>query len=493
MPIVSLYLILFLAIFNFTSSIMGGMYIVSDLGGSIEISGYNVTCFGLGNALSFPLSTYLKNRFGALYILRLTLVLFLATLLLCGSSPTFFLFLLWRLLSGLVSGVFFPLSLSLITPKIAPNKQEWHHAFLAFFITVTPVLGACFGGWIAYDFLWRDIFFLQIPLPLWCLYALRKETNTPCTAPLPPLDRTGYYTYAISCLSGVLAICLGQELDWLRSPLLCALLTIAIVFGLFFLLWEKEQPNPLLDLSLCRIFPFSLGCILVFFLFSAYFGMIILLSQWLHLEAHYTPWWISLLLLHMLLAGILLSIFVYKWMRTINPLYVVLLALLFFATSCFYSATFNAETNFGKLAIARIFAGFGLAFFLFPLLSLCTTCVPKEKKEAALSLFQSIRLLGGALGVSVYTTLWYRRKVFYHDRLGSSLTLFSENTKQFFQDLSFIHIPAPDNLPLLEQALTKQATALALADSFYCMGFVMLSLIPPLWGYLLWKARQPSL
>src|SRR3990167_9093195 len=108
MFVVGLYFAIFLAIFNFTSAIMGGVYIAGELGGSPEIASYNVTLFGLGNALSFPLAPYLGKRFGKLRTLQASLLLFCPTLFASGFAPTFFIFLVCHFLSGVVSGVFFP-------------------------------------------------------------------------------------------------------------------------------------------------------------------------------------------------------------------------------------------------------------------------------------------------------------------------------------------------------------------------------------------------
>lgn len=85
-----LYSLAFFAVFNFTSSLMGGGYIVSDLGGSPEIAMYGVCFFGLGNALLFALGGELGRRFGRLQVLLFSLICFIITTYLCAIAPTFF-------------------------------------------------------------------------------------------------------------------------------------------------------------------------------------------------------------------------------------------------------------------------------------------------------------------------------------------------------------------------------------------------------------------
>ena len=484
-----LYFLIFLMVFNFTSSIMGGGYVVGALGGNDEISMYGVAFFGLGNACTFAFATELGSRFGRIQVLRAAVLLFFLFMFFCGYASTFFLFVLMRFFAGAACGVFFPLSLSLINECMPEPKKNKSLAFLAALMTVTPVLGACFGGWIAYDFVWSFIFYSQLPfialaLLLLCLH---KAKAPPPILEKKTFDWTGFIFYLFTIGSFVSAISLGEQLDWFRSPLTCTLLGTSCITALFFIMWEWNHESPFMDLTLFKIPVFSISVFSVSFLFSAYFGMIILLSLWLHQEVNYTPLWIALLIAHMLIAGAVLFFVLEKWLKKTTSFSVVALAVAFFAISCFYSTFFNAEINFGRLAIARIFAGLGLAFFLFPLLLLCLNALPKEKESEGLAIFQSARLLSGSLGSVVYATVWFRRKIFYHDRLGEQLTAYSQQTDQFFSQVSFYGFAEPQSNSLLEKALIKQASALALADCFYLMGWIMIAILIVILFYLFTK------
>lgn len=478
MLIAALYACIFWMTFNFTSSLMGGVYIASDLGGSTEIASYAVSFFGLGNACTFPLSRILENRIGKIKSLLIFLFVFIVTTFFLINSSTFPVFVILRFISGAASGVFFPLALGLINSLQKESSEKNTFAFLAFFVSIIPVMGACFGGWIAYDYHWQWIFLLQLPLTIvtfFILYGSRtklKESPTPI-----PFDTIGYIFYLLFICSLSTAIFLGQELDWLRSPLICCLLTLSLFSSAFFILWELKQEDPFIDLKMFHNSIFSLSVFSVVLLFSCYFGMVIMLTLWLHLEADYTPMWIALLLLHMVFASILLFIFMTRYLEKTHPFLPIILAILFFAVSCFYSSCFNVDVNFLRLSIARVLAGFGLAFFLFPLFKVCLDAIAPHKKKMGSLIFQSSRLLAGSLGISLYNTLLLRRTVFYHDRLGSSLTNYSNTTQQLFTKLSLFHEKGLASKELLETALSKQSTTLALADCFYFMGWLLTGLL----------------
>ncbi|WP_454783076.1 hypothetical protein [Legionella sp. WA2022007384] len=87
------------------------------------------------------------------------------------------------------------------------------------------------------------------------------------------------------------------------------------------------------------------------------------------------------------------------------------------------------------------------------------------------------RLLGSALGVSLFLILWHRREVFFHLRLGSNLTAFSPETQNFLQQAKLFHLQGKHALAQLNNYLTRQAIALALDDCFYLMGWMALSMM----------------
>jgi DHA2 family multidrug resistance protein len=242
---------------------------------------------------------------------------------------------------------------------------------------------------------------------------------------------------------------------------------------LFFLLWEWNHETPFIPLKLFKIPTFTLSIFCVIFLYSAYFGVIDLLSLWLQIDAEYTPLWISIILFHMVLAGGLLAYGLKRWFEHMTSLWIVLLSIVFFGASCFYSQTFNALVDLERLIYARMLASFGLAFFLGPVLVVCSKSLPESQLGPGVTIFQTARLVSAALGAVGYATVWIRRKVFYHERLGEQLTVYSEQTQEFMSQLSVYGHSPGGTRQLLERSLSTQSSVLALADCFYLMGWIM--------------------
>jgi hypothetical protein len=76
----------------------------------------------------------------------------------------------------------------------------------------------------------------------------------------------------------------------------------------------------------------------------------------------------------------------------------------------------------------------------------------------------------------VFATVVLRRSVFFHERLGSQLTVFSEATATFFYKAALLGLKGQAANAELLQQLDTQANALALNDTFYMMKYVGISL-----------------
>lgn len=473
---VALLSVIFLVIFNFTITNIAAPYIAGSLGASNDIATYTITFFALGNAIGMPLSRLLSCRLGSLHLLCLCLVLFAALSYVCTLSESYLAIVIARFVQGFVAGPLFPL-VSRILSSLTEEKQRSKTTSCIILISaITPVLGACWGGWIAYDYYWTWIFHLTSPLLLLLsvvfYFNLKgKSIEVPDVA----FNIIGYLFYAFGILCIGTAITLGQEMDWNRSSLILWLFAIGIFSFIFYILWDLKHPHPIVHLALFKRFSFSIAMISLALLFSAYFGMVLLLGLWLTLDANYTPLWIGLMIGTMGVAGVLLHFALPKINQT-DPRISLLLALIFFAISSFYSTTFAVEIDLFRISISRVLGGFGLALFLAPLFRMSFEKLNPEQSSDAIVIFQVVRSIGSGLGASIYTTVWWRRAVFYHERLGEKLTDFSSLTKDYFAKARLIHIQGLKADAKLADLLDKQSKALALDDCFYLMAWVFVGL-----------------
>lgn len=466
----------FCIIYSFAETSMASLYILGSLGGSSDTAAYSVALFGLGNTVTLPLGKYLGKTYGIKSMLQVCLPLFTAMTFLASLSSSYPLFVIHRFLEGCSSGpIMILLNMLLTRLSTEEEKRNFIHNIVIVLIAGS-ILGASVGGTLAYFVNWQSIFYVDTLLIIFMssllFYQLRNFTQV---KEYHPFDFLGYLYFLMTVMTFSLFLILGQELDWFRSPFLVCLSVLFLIFLPFFVIRSWTHPHPVIQLNLLKKKNIALGMFQVVFLFSAYFGMVQLLSLWLHLYVSYTIAWVSIVLGVMALSTISVILLAEHLLHRSNILF-LFLAIILLAISCFYTSYFDVDINFGRIAFSRVLAGIGFALFLPPLLHLILSAVPPNQGVEGLVLFQVTRLISCSLGAAVYSTIWQRREVFFHERLGEGLTSFSPLTEAFNHKIAPLYLTQGQPKGILNLALQQQSESLALNDTFYAMGFVMLIL-----------------
>lgn len=468
--LVILWTILLTAVSGLSYSLMAGIYIVSSLGGNEYLPIYTVAFFGIGNAIGIPLGRALGERLGYGNALKCCLILYAFLLLYSSYSLGFIHFTFLRLLQGISSGPFYYLILKLVPEEY---RKIYGNGAITIF-TLGPVFGACVSGFISYEYHWTYLFSTFFIIPLICAIFLKNEEESII---ISPFDWIGYFSFTVSifCL-GFVAVTV-QELDWYRSAWIVSAFTTGIISLTFFLFWNHYSEYPILNHKLMKHPIFAFGIINLVFLFSIYFGMIILLAIWLTFYVHYDVAWVSVIVGTMALVGFIPILLSTSKKFVVDTRIPLTISLLFMLMSAYHSSLFNSEVDFFRVAMSRVSAGIGFAFFLPSIYRLCFKVFQEDHIGDVVNFFQITRSIATGVGAAIYMIVWHRRYIFYHERLGEGLTKFSIQTGQFFNNVAFYNYKGLKADEALEQALERQATALALEDVFYLMTYVVLGLI----------------
>jgi DHA2 family multidrug resistance protein len=471
------FVALALVAMNNTLPLMSSPYIVGDLGASNDISFYVVTFYSIGNAIGVPLGRGSIGRMKSEWFFLIVLFLFACFSSWAAVVTDYPSFIILRLVQGVLGGTLFPVISTLFTALAPQEKKRSITYTIVTIFTVVPAMGAACGGWISYDYHWQWLFHANVPIFLGSgLFLYKRLKHYSLSLEKTPFDRVGYVFYVLSLSALSISWTMGQQLDWFRSPIIVVLSFVGVLTGLFFVLWEWNHPHPILDLRLLKNFAFSFALINLGVLFSAYFGMVVLLASWLSLWVNYTPIWIGLIMGTMAIAGILPRLLFSEGYERMDTRFPLAISIILLALSSLHTMFFNVDIDLKRIAFSRIVAGFGLAFFLTPLFRICFHTFSEEKALPVVGFFQLVRVLAGGLGTAFYSTMFLRRQVFFHQRLGGDLTAFSSNTKGYFAHAAQLNIKGEESLAELGNLLDRQATALALDDCFYFMLWILIAL-----------------
>ena len=441
-----------------------------------------ITSFAVSNAISVPLTGWLAQRFGSVRLFVLSIILFVASSLLCGLAPNLSLLILFRVIQGLVAGPMIPLSQSLLLQSYPKHKAGTAMAFWSMTTLVAPVMGPLLGGWITDNLSWPWIFYINLPVGIvsavltWNLY---KTRETP-TRKLP-IDTVGLSALVLWVGSLQIMLDKGKELDWFASSQIVVLGLVALVGFVFFIIWELGEDHPVVDLSLFTRRNFAIGTLALALGYGVFFGNVVLLPLWLQQHMAYTATWAGIIIAPVGLLAILITPFVGKNVHRMDMRILSSIGFCVFALVLWMRSHFNTEADVFTLLMPTVIQGIAMAFFFVPLITLINSGLPPERIAAAAGLSNFARITAGAFGTSITTTLWENGAALHHARLAESINNASIPTAQTLSTLSRLGLDQERGLAYIDRLIDQQAYMLSANDIFAGSAALFLSLIAVVW------------
>ncbi len=456
--------------------------IAGDMGVSPSQGTWVITSFAVANAISVPLTGWMTRRFGAVRLFTASVLLFVMASWLCGLAPNIGMLIAFRVLQGLVAGPMIPLSQTLLLSSYPAAKAGTAMAMWAVTVLVAPVAGPLLGGWITDNIAWPWIFYINIPVGLvaaamtWSIY--KKRDPGPNRV---PLDRVGLVLLVL--FVGAMQICIdkGKELGWFESGQIVALAVVAVVSFLFFLAWELTEKQPVVDLRLFARRNFLVGTVSLSVAYGLFFGNVVLLPLWLQQYMGYTATWAGLATAPVGLLAILLSPWVGKNVGRIDPRKLASVAFIGFALILWMRSRFNAQADVVTILIPTFLQGAAMAFFFIPLQAIVFSGMTPDKLPSAAGLSNFVRITAGAIGTSLFTTVWEDRAVFHHAQLAESINRGNSAATQTLAQLAAGGFTPEQALATINRTIDQQAYTMAATDLFYASAGIFILLLGVLW------------
>src|SRR6476661_8861263 len=198
-------------------------YMAGNLGASNDQSTWVLTSYLVSNAIILPMTGWLAGALGRKRFFMSCLGVFTVSSLLCGIAPSLGFLLLFRVLQGLGGGGLQPLAQAILADTFPPQQRGLAFALYGITAVVAPTVGPVLGGWITYNYSWRWIFFINLPVGLFALFLVLRLIEDPpyLKAARQAGVRVDYIGIALLVLGvGALQIMLdrGQQDDWFASP-----------------------------------------------------------------------------------------------------------------------------------------------------------------------------------------------------------------------------------------------------------------------------------
>ncbi|MEK1942393.1 MAG: DHA2 family efflux MFS transporter permease subunit [Pseudomonas sp.] len=458
--------------------------ISGNLGVSSEQGTWVITSFAVSNAIALPLTGWLSRRFGEVKLFMWATLLFVLASFLCGISRSMPELVGFRVLQGVVAGPLYPMAQTLLIAIYPPAKRGMAIALLAMVTVVAPIAGPILGGTITDNYSWPWIFFINVPIGLFAAFVVRQQlADRPVVTSRQPMDYVGLMALIVGV--GALQIVLdkGNDADWFESTFIIVGTAISVVALAFFVIWEMTDAHPVVNLRLFAYRNFRYGTLVLVLGYAGFFGINLILPQWLQTRLGYTATWAGFAAAPLGILPVLMSPFIGKYAARFDLRVLAGLAFLAMGLSCFMRAGFTNEVDYQHIALVQLFMGIGVALFFMPTLTILLSDLPPNQIAEGSGLATFLRTLGGSFAASLTTWIWIRRADQHHAYLTESVSAYDPATQQALHNLGGA---SPQAYTQLDQMVTSQAYMMSTIDYFTLLGWMFMALI-----VIVWLAKPP--
>jgi EmrB/QacA subfamily drug resistance transporter len=190
--------------------------------------------------------------------------------LLCGITSSFSILVLSRVIQAIGAAGTMANSQGIITEVFPPNERGRALGINGTFVALGALLGPAVGGFILDVGKWEYIFLINVPIGIITLFfgfkLLPKATNTI----KEKLAGLGAVLFIFAIVPLFVALGKGQEIGF-TNPIILASFAVSVIAFIIFIMVEKRQENPLLQLELFKNKLFSLSIFCAFLSFIAIF------------------------------------------------------------------------------------------------------------------------------------------------------------------------------------------------------------------------------
>jgi len=400
-------------------------HIAGGFAASIDESTWVLTSYLVSNAIVLVATGWLSSFFGRKRLLLSCIVIFTGASALCGSAPSLGFLIVARVIQGIGGGVLQPTAQAVLLESFPPEKRGQAMCVYTLGVMCAPLLGPTVGGWIADNYSWRWIFYLNLPVGVFAMLMTQGSITDP-----PYLRRVrGHVDYVgfamVSVGLGSLQIVLdnGQQADWFASTLIRSLSVVAILTLAIFIWRELRKETPIVDLRVLKNRNFAIGALLVTTISgAAFYATITLLPLFLENVLGYTAALSGETLAARGIGALVATIIVGRLIGKIDTRLIMCCGFGLLALSIFLLSDVNLDVAQSAFLWPNILNGFAFGLISAPLTTMAVSTLRPEQISYATAIFNAMRNLGGSIGISVVTTLLARRRQWHQTVLTSHLT-----------------------------------------------------------------------
>jgi EmrB/QacA subfamily drug resistance transporter len=334
--------------------------------------------------------------------------LFALSSLICSLAQSRGMLIGARTLQGFAGAVVSPATLSIITSSFreGPERNKGLAAWGAIG-GLGASSGALLGGFLTQGLGWPAIFAVNVPLGAVAILAgLKVIPNEPAHDGERHFDVTGAVLVTAGLVSLTFGIVRTDTLGWGSTGVLVPVAAAIVLLAAFVYVEARVATAPLVPLSIFRLSRLRAANLIVILLYAAQFPSWFFLTLYMQQVLGYSAIQAGLGFLPMTLTIFAASTQAPKLVARFGPRRVIAAGMLLAAVGMtLLTGLTPGGTYFATVAPGAVLSALGMGLTLVPSTIVATQGVAPEQSGLASGLLNTSRLVGGALGLAVLSTV----------------------------------------------------------------------------------------
>ena len=412
-----------------------------DIGGGLSAgadeTAWVQTAYLIAEIIVIPLSGWLSRVMSTRWLFCASAAGFTLASLLCGAAWNIQSMIVFRAMQGFLGGSMIPLVFTTVFAFFKGPKIVIAAATVGAIASLAPTLGPTVGGWITDHSSWHWLFFINLVPGIFVAIAVPMlvRIDKPNLALLRGADYLGIVLMAVflGCLEYTLEE--GPRWDWLSDDVILTTAWISGIAGVAFIWRSLAYANPVVDLRALKNRNFALGCLFSFVAGIGIFATIYLTPVFLGQVRGFSALQIGLAVFS---TGVfqIMSIPLYVYLaKRVDLRWLLMLGLALFALSMWNFTPITHDWGARQLLLPQALRGMAQQFAVAPTVTLTLGGLAPERLKLASGLFNTMRNLGGAIGIAGCATILNDRTNLHFLRLAEHLNTTNEAMNGLLSDV----------------------------------------------------------
>jgi EmrB/QacA subfamily drug resistance transporter len=328
-------------------------------------------------------------------------IIFLISSASCGLAPSVNLLILFRSIQAFGGAMLAANSPAILT-HCFPSEQRGQALGLQSTMTYLGLtVGPSLGGWIAYYFNWRVVFYINVPVALLAvILSMRFISPARTEKTAEGFDMYGAFLFMTGLIFLLFGLNQGHSLGWISFPILASLCISLILLASFFFV-EKRSTYPMLDLQLFSKWRFSTSVVSAILNYICVYTILFLTPFYLIQARGYNTNQAGVLLTAMPIIMAIVAPLSGTISDRIGTRYPAGLGMAAMAAGLFFMSRLGADSSNLQIAYSLGITGFGTGTFISPNTSALMGAAPKNRQGIASGILATSRSFGMVLGVGL--------------------------------------------------------------------------------------------